>query len=258
MSGAPVIMATPADVLSYSRERNGTHGRAGYYAGWDNYRGSERKTEALVIGGDPGLVAASERHLKEFASRLPATIRRAPVLDVYGDRPNVPRAIAAMRGGDPRAMMRRTTQTTERAMSRIFVDVGCSAANSEDLMSRRGAAALALVRALATARPVALAAVMCGERMRPLVVHLPSAPLDVARAAAWIGSAELFRRTFAAIDGHGYMPLMEHDMDRGREALGCGPFDIYVPPVHAMGAQAKDPVGWLIEQSKHLINSEEE
>jgi hypothetical protein len=251
-----IVCTTPAEVLALSRKR----ARSGY-AGWGEYSRSQGVTERLVREGDASLVAASEAYLADFAKRLPPTIRKAPMLDVYGDRPHVPRAIAAMRGGDPRAMLRRVSQSAERSLSRIFVDVGCSASVSEATMAKRGAAALGLVRALASSRPIALAAVMCGRscglERSPIVVHLPSAPLDVARAAAWIGSAATFRRTFASLDGTGYMPLQESEMDKGREALRCGPYDIYVPPVYVGGLQDRDPVTWLIEASRHLIEKED-
>jgi hypothetical protein len=143
--------------------------------------------------GDFARVAASDAMLEKVEALLDmSALRTVTVAAVAGGVPCVPAYLA----GNPLAMRVRRRVTHDRGEVALFVDAWTSAGADADVITRRGAAVLALARALSTVRPVRiLSFALSGKANRKFLYSLPldSAPLDLARAA-WVFSAPEFSR----------------------------------------------------------------
>jgi hypothetical protein len=166
------------------------------------YGATPAETLARADAGNAKLTAPCDRLLSRMESVDFATSRFVTVSAVAGGAPCVPAYLA----GSPMAMRRRVRIADDMAPLAVVVDVGVSASVSHPTIQRRGAAALALVRLLATTRPVSLW-VVSGQvtdkydtaRNAAFAVRVDTAPLDVARAAWLLAAPEAFRRAgFAA------------------------------------------------------------
>jgi len=134
--------------------------------------------------GDLSGVPASDAFLAKFEDLAPSRPAWETVNDVVGALPDV----GAFLAGHPLAMRRRTRLAKETAPLTIAVDLVSSGGIKADLLRKRGALILALVRALSISRPVELWA---GGSATPdskrgawhVWFQIDTAPLDLARAA---------------------------------------------------------------------------
>ena len=140
----------------------------------------------MTRNGDLRGVAASDAYLTRFEALAPMRGAWRVRDDVTGGVPNVPAYLA----GTPLTMRRRERVATETAPLAVAVDLVSSQGISADILQKRGALILALVRALSATRPVELwigASATIGERSNEGAWHiwarLDTAPLDLARAA---------------------------------------------------------------------------
>lgn len=130
--------------------------------------------------------AQSEKFLAEVESLIPQapTSRHEIIDDVVGAFPNVPAFIA----GQPLSMRRKVKRPNEFQPIAVVVDLTSSAVISAETVAKRGAAILALVRALSARRPVELW-IGCGldaNSQRNALwqfYKMDTAPLDLARTA---------------------------------------------------------------------------
>jgi hypothetical protein len=143
--------------------------------------------------GDFARVAASDSMLEKVESLLDMSSLRAVTLPaVAGGVPCVPAYLA----GNPLAMRVRRRVAHDRGEIALFVEGWTSAQAKPDAIQRRGAAVLALARALSMIRPVKIISfALSGQTDHQFLYSLPldSAPLDLARAA-WVFSAPEFTR----------------------------------------------------------------
>lgn len=171
----------------------------------DSWAGASRaKTLACAQAGDSARVADCDRLLAVMETGADfAASRSATVAAIAGGVPNIP----ALLSGAPLAMRRRQRVTDQAAPLSVVVDIGVSSSVKHPTLARRGAAALALVRLLAAARPVtlwAVAGLQCSHHSdspqnAAFAVRLDTAPLDLSRAAWLLCAPEAFRRAaFAA------------------------------------------------------------
>jgi hypothetical protein len=177
-----------------------------------------RYYDTRIIGrarvGDPARAASSDAMLAEFESAVDfSTGRKRTIRHYAGAAPCVASHIA----GRQRAMLRRATRRDEKGAVAILFNMSTAAAVDAPAIARRGAAALALARALAATRPVTLwACYSAGLHMTPAAyaaavaatapaypknplsavgfcVRLDSGPIDVARAAVWLSDPDFYR-----------------------------------------------------------------
>jgi hypothetical protein len=118
---------------------------------------------------------------------------------VAGGAVNVP----AFLSGHPASMRLRRRVMKQQAPLVVMVDCFASYGVSTKSIERRGAAVLALVRAMSAIRPVTLLA-FCALGGSTTTVHsfrVETAPLDLARAAWALGSPNVLRHHFHALRG---------------------------------------------------------
>lgn len=146
--------------------------------------------------GRADLVPASDTFLTKIERLIDfASSGFESVASVAGGVPVVPSMLA----GNPVHMRVRRRTVTDRNPVAIFADAWVQFGVENDMIERRGAAALALARLLAMQRPVKLY-VTCGHGARnPIIWTMPieTAPLDVQRAAWALCSPDVLR-----IHGH--------------------------------------------------------
>lgn len=153
--------------------------------GWAGNMPWPRLIEAERLG-DVSSVNRSDALMAEMAEYMPESMHRAYLDDVAGAVPNIPAFIA----GHPLTMRRRVTRASEYAPLAIAFDPTCSAVISPEQIRRRGVCVLALVRALASRRPVELW--VCGgldvdcKHGAWIACRVETAPLDLARAAHYL------------------------------------------------------------------------
>jgi hypothetical protein len=184
---------------------------------------SRAETVQRARAGDVSRVAPSDALLSKIETSLDlSSLARASVPAVAGGVPVVPAFLA----GSPVAMRARRKVTSPRGEVALFVSQFVSHQVKADTIARRGAAVLALARALAMVRPVALYAYTASRsRDRPIasltLVRLDSAPLDLARAAWMLSAPEALRQ--GAVKLHKDMqgkawtngtPIEDHDTPR--------------------------------------------
>jgi hypothetical protein len=146
-----------------------------------------------ALSGDLSRVPASDAMLAQMESILDLSgLRSVTVPAVAGGVPCVPAFLA----GHPMAMRQRKRVTHDRGEVVLFVDAWTSGSASAESIARRGAAVLALARALSSVRPVRIVSwALSGSSKSAFLYSLPleSSPVDLARAA-WIFSAPEFTR----------------------------------------------------------------
>jgi hypothetical protein len=185
--------------------------------------------------GNPALVAASDKLLaimEEQVTPASGAFRSMPM--VAGGVVNVPAYLA----GHPANMRLRRRVEDQYGPIAIVIDVTVTGVTGHDTIARRGAAALALVRALQGSRPVSLLVSM-GLRIKGKdmlsVMDLDCAPLDLARAAWCLGAPEYLRRV-----GFGLASHEAKDFDREED---------YVPFLFGNPTwQTKHLPGWVAER----------
>lgn len=208
--------------------------------------------------GNDALVSASDALVDKYLAAMPETSRRRWGHDVAGAFPDVPRYVM---GGDPRTMRRRSGRMDDRAPMRIFVDLSASSGVKAEAYAERGAAVMAFVRAAASSRPVELVAcVIARNENKPpkscskialWTCAIPSAPFNVSLAAAWFSHVGVYRGALVNLPGQKYgftfsgFPLQSCHIDEGREILGLGPNDVYIPGAFYDDPIIRDPEGWI-------------
>jgi hypothetical protein len=157
-----------------------------------------------IVKGDNKRVPMSDKLLSKMEEVHAPRTKYAYVHDVAGSKVDIGRFLA----GDPLNMKRRTKRPTDQAPLAIIADVTVSAGITAEQQAARGAAVLALVRALSDIRPVTLYAFSGLEAANGgiySVIRMDTSPLDLARASFMLQSAAMLRRTaFAIADGYGF------------------------------------------------------
>ena len=140
------------------------------------------EARTAIDTGDMAGVAASDRLLEQFEKDLHPSAAWRTFSVVAGGAPNV----GAFLAGSPVAMRQRRRVVDAAAPLTVFVDTVSSGGISAGDLKKRGAAILALVRALSGVRPVTVYAVAAmqqhGCANSWIMVRLDQ-PLDLARAA---------------------------------------------------------------------------
>jgi hypothetical protein len=215
-----------------------------------------------VRKGDMTGVAPSDRFMGQIESMIPATAAWRTIDSVVGGAPIVPAFIA----GHPLSMRQRQRTAVETAPLSVFAELVSSADISAKDMAKRGAAILALVRALSAVRPVELWAILAigqGGVRATACVRLDTSPLDLARAAHVLTHPSVPRALAYPViqerllDGvwNGGWAFYDVDKHRAtardtyRDALNPGSETLYVPPVYSADESIRAPVEWL---KKHL------
>lgn len=157
---------------------------------------------ARLATGNEKLVAQSDAMMEKMEGKIdPLNHAFATMRAVTGGVANVP----AYLSGSPMNMVSRRRMEAQHGPVAIFVDVTVSAGVDGPTIARRGAATLALVRALQATRPVTLIVTM-GMRQKGVdmisLTEIDTAPLDLARAAWVLGSQEYLRRIGFALSDH--------------------------------------------------------
>lgn len=153
--------------------------------------------KAQAVAGDPSYVERSDALLEkietDFAGEgfLPVTSNA-----LTGGAVNVP----AFLSGSPLAMRQRRRQVAEGGEIVLMVNCFISAIIPHETIMRRGVAQLALVRALATVRPVRLFIYgsHTGKPETFFGYFVETAPLDLARAAWSLCAPQSYRQVMLA------------------------------------------------------------
>lgn len=229
-----------------------------------NWRGNIDSVEAIEAcrNGDLSRVAKSDALLAKMEAHALPTARRAWRDDVCGSIPNVPAFVA----GHPLAMRRRVRGESESAPLAIIADLTSSAGVSTRDVETRGAAILALVRALAARRPVELW--VCaglgwrGNHAAFAVVRIETAPLDLARAAFAITHPAMSRgllyktlQKTPEIRSEGTWPFqLGGPLTRAEMECVFAPVMTHVtetlclPGIHKDDESVTDPEAWIARQ----------
>jgi hypothetical protein len=167
---------------------------------------------ARARNGDPARAVSSDAMLSAMEGAIDfETGRKRTIRHYAGAAPCVASHIA----GRPRAMLRRAIRRDDKGAVAILFNMSTAGAIPDSSISRRGAAALALARALSATRPVTLwACYSAGMALTPAAraagiagtdadnplleaagfcVRLDSGPIDVTRAAVWLSDPKFFR-----------------------------------------------------------------
>lgn len=224
---------------------------------------------AHVRGGDLAGVEASDKFMAAIEVDNLVSQSWEETHDVIGGVPNVPAYLAGL----PLNMRRMERVADERGPLTMFASLELSASIDVGTMRKRGAAVLALVRALSATRPVELyACCSIGEGSRHgndgfgshVLIRIDTAPLDLARAAHVLtcpsvtrllgysmltdqADKELTRGKgwngqFAYGDVHKYR---ETARDNFVSIVSPGSDSLWLPAAHATDPCVKEPVRWL-------------
>ena len=156
--------------------------------------------------GDMRGVGASDKLLEQMERLMPETARPVWRDEIVGVMPNVPAFIA----GSPMSMRKRVNLPNHQGAIAVVVDIGAASHVETEAIQKRGAAVLALVRALSAIRPVELwaGAGLDADRARNAswnFCRIDTAPLDLAHAAFILTNAGAIRRVlWMAAVAHGF------------------------------------------------------
>jgi hypothetical protein len=158
------------------------------------------QAQRRAIEGNLDLVARADRLLDQIETDLDLSgLSRQSVPALAGGAPCVP----AMLSGHPLTMRARRPVASPAGEVTILASAFISASISHDVIARRGAAVLALVRAVSLVRPVRLVIFYAdsGKGTRSSLVSVPieTAPLDLARAAWALTAPEFLRQLLLPI-----------------------------------------------------------
>lgn len=243
-----------------------------YRGTWGEFWGAgmtQAEAETAIAEGDLAGVAASDKHLSRLEDLYHIDARSFSVVpDVAGSLPNVPAYLA----GQPLSMRRRARVEREAAPLTVTVDLSSSASIGPDVIRKRGAAILALVRILATRRPVTLwvgAAIGNAERQKDYNaswVRMETSPMDLARCAHMlthpsVSRGILYGTTTADCGGsQTSIPWAYGDASLERKTSHAnlsrifaanGETLLYIPPIHR-NDQWSAPEQWLYNMvAKH-------
>jgi hypothetical protein len=163
-----------------------------------------RSTCTKLVKGDNSRVRMSDELLTKMEAVHAPRAKYTQIYDVAGSRPDIGRFLA----GDPINMRRRVKRPTDEAPLAIVADIMISAGISAEKQARRGAAVLALVRALGDIRPVTLYAMSGVDSSDGAIynlIRMDTQPLDLSRASFLLQSAGVARcAAFAIANGYGF------------------------------------------------------
>jgi hypothetical protein len=158
------------------------------------------------------------------------------------------------------AMRRRERVMTEAGPLTIIVSMTLSAAIPVELMRKRGASLLALVRLLSANRPVEIWTAVClggSNHGTHVLTRLDTAPLDLARASHMLTCPSVTRGIGYGIceelRSGGSWPHGNFDayQKTARQlyssVIGTDSEVLYVGAAHASDPTVKEPVKWLKE-----------
>lgn len=226
--------------------------------------GSAAEAARTLLTGDESMVEASNAYLTKLEDMITVETKKFRIIDdVSGGLPNVPALLA----GHPLAMRRRQRVASDQGAITILLDLTTSQGISTQQIERRGAALLALVRILSSLRPVnlyAMTALGCVGHHRNVcactLVHVETAPLDLARAAYLLSARNVSRELFFRY-GDTFMEVTEGDItwpwnnrDLGHRELPAiigqhiaGEI-AFIPGMHVDDVNKDRPEKWLREQ----------
>jgi len=243
---------TPGEMADYAMRR------APYMRGADEWSGGLDAKESVrrCHYGDLSRVAPSDALLSRFERFAFQSVRREWRDDISGQVPNVPAFIA----GTPLSMRRRAKVESPAAPLAIVVDLTSSANISPEMLERRGAAILAIVRVLSARRPVELwAGTMTDANGRKNAsahfARIETAPLDLARAAFVLVSPAFPRQLCygaSRADGfEGAWPYGNDDASRRfmadilRPAMTHVEDFLAIPAAHSGDEMTRNPEAWI-------------
>lgn len=213
--------------------------------------------------GDLSLVAKSDKLMSQLEDKFKVQSSKfVNVLDVAGGFANVPAYLA----GIPTNMVRRQRVASEQGPLTICVDITSSGGVDASKLMKRGTAILALVRLLATRRPISLWIMTNLDTSEHGVaicqmVKVETAPLDLARAAYMLCHVSVARSLMysKASKEHGSSLTTPYNTgweswrtigaERCSAALG-GQEVLFIPPTFLHDPIAGDATGWLEEMLK--------
>lgn len=230
-------------------------GRQDWRDGWS---GSSR-AQALndCVNGDLSLVPEAESLLAKILLAVDTPLTQWEP-SVAGAFPCVPDYLL----GRPDSMRRRETRDSALGPIKIYFDLTSSGGIGADDLKQRGIAFLALAMALSNVRPTEIWACVAlgGGKSAICAIRIPTAPLDVATAAAAFTNGAVARcfgyewlREKRGAGGQWLetiMPVGESGQKEYaaamRRGLGADPGDIVIPPVYLTDEKAiADPVGFV-------------
>lgn len=247
-------MTEAADTCESNNQYSG-EGNSDGWCGGHNWR------TALNVArkGDLSGVAASDALLEEMEYPL-ATERRTWEDAMAGAIPNVPAFIA----GRPLAMRRKIRAASDAAPIAIIADLSTSGSIDAKQARRRGAAILALVRALSQRRPIELWVTAgldanYGEDAGFISVRIDTAPLDLAHAAHALTHVGFPRRILYGLAKEfgfsGQWPFNSHRALTRSEMEACfapafahASETLCLPGIHGHDESLTNPQEWLRKQ----------
>jgi hypothetical protein len=167
---------------------------------WSDYQ-TLQSTCTKIVRGDNSRVAMSDELLTKLEAVHAPRQKFKWEHSVAGAKVDIGRFLA----GDPLNMKRRIKRPTDEAPLAIIADVMISAGITAEQQAARGAAVLALVRALSDIRPITLYAFSgldssTGGQYN--VIRMDTQPLDLSRASFLLQSAGVARCAAFAIAHH--------------------------------------------------------
>lgn len=227
---------------------------------------SYKQAVELSLKGDDSYVKLADSFMDKLDVELPETkafhVKHSP----FGGRVNMGDWLA----DSPTPMRRRVRSSAEINPIKIVVSTTCSAGVDGEVMTKRGAAILALLLKLQTVRPVQLYLLTeldgeCGWHHQ--LIRIESQPLHVGIAAfglCHVGFARQLTYTFAREkdgsrgswpDGYSYGRKNESYTKLLRERIGLAPDDIVIGSAH-IGEEKliEQPVAWIEDQLRKLAN----
>lgn len=233
---------------------------------WD---GGERLSRVLekCRSGDLSRVAASDKLMSALEDKF--AFRSSAFRNVDAMTGGVPNVGAFLAGSPINMRQRRRVEVQETPLT-IVADMTSSGGVDSTHLERRGAALLALVRLLSARRPIVVYIAICGKpspnqntSSSAVAVRMDTAPLDLARAAHWLGHTGVARSAgyefiCAQVGGdRGSISWPYNSVDFYRQngaaywkrALGADEL-LFLPPVFVDDQSIQQPEIWLAEKLK--------
>lgn len=213
--------------------------------------------EQRIRTGDTDLVHQSDEFLAKIEDQVPLSRGWRNFDDVVGAVPNIPAFLA----GHPQCMRRRERTMKQTAPLAIYMDLTSSAGISAKSVQKRGVTLLALTRLLVDHRPVELyVGTSLGDYGRlagsyTTMWRIDTAPLDLARAAFFIGATVMSRGfgygiTIQELKSNGNWPFDNYGLhcETAKQRMAAafpGSDLLYLPPIMVNDELVEKPVEWI-------------